>query len=239
MQQALDEQALLLRIVVHDLRMPLTSIQGYTELLRQGTYGTLADEQLAVLNTVAYSILYLERMISSLLDTMSAETHTLSLAREAFDPCELAQKALADCYPQAVRQGLTLQFHSTGDLPMLVGDSHRVRQMLFNLLGNALRYTNKGSITLSVVALKHMVEFRVQDTGVGIPQDMQTIIWKPFVRESNSSEGLGIGLYTVQHLALAMGGSAGLQSTPGMGSVFWIRLPYQAREKAVSENKLG
>jgi signal transduction histidine kinase len=236
MQQALDEQALLLRMVVHDLRMPLTSIQGYTELLRHGSYGTLADEQLNVLNTITYSILFLERLISSLLDTMAAENHTLSLAREPFDPCQVAQKALEDCYPQALRQGLTLQFHSAGELPMLVGDSHRVRQMLFNLLGNALRYTDKGSITLSVVALKDMVEFRVQDTGIGIPQDMQTIIWKPFVRVGNSGEGLGIGLYTVQQLASAMGGSAGLQSTPGMGSVFWIRLPYQEREKAVSDS---
>src|SRR4029079_2276667 len=135
------------------------------------------------------SSLFLDRMISSLLDTMSAEAHTLSFARDAFDPCHLAQKTLADCYPQALRQGLTLQFHSAGDLPMLVGDPLRVRQMLFNLLGNALRYTKKGSITLSVVALNQMVEFRVQDTGTGIPADMQTLIWKPFVRLSNVSDG--------------------------------------------------
>jgi signal transduction histidine kinase len=238
MQQALDEQALLLRIVVHDLRMPLTSIQGYTDLLRQGVYGTVSDEQLTVLNTLAYSILYLENMVSSLLDTVSAETHTLRLAREPFDPGQLAQATLADCYPQAVRQGLTLQFHSAGQLPMLVGDSLRVRQMLFNLLGNALRYTKEGGITLSVVARNQMVEFRVQDTGTGIPEDMQALIWKPFVRLSNSENGLGIGLYTVQQLALAMGGSAGVQSTPGKGSVFWIRLPYQEREQVVGDNGL-
>jgi signal transduction histidine kinase len=236
MQQALDQQALLLRITVHDLRMPLTSIQGYTELLRHGMYGPLADEQAAVLQKIAYSTLSLERLVSSLLDTISVEALILKLARETFDPAQLAQQVLEDCYPQAERQGLTLQFHSVGDLPALVGDPNRVRQVLFNLLGNALRYTNSGCITVAVEALPDVVEFHVTDTGIGIPYEMQELIWKPFTRASSNGEGLGIGLYTVQQLTQAMGGSVGMQSTPGTGSVFWIRLPYQERGKAVGDN---
>ncbi len=239
MQQTVDQQALLLRMTVHDLRMPLSSIQGYTDLLLQGIYGTFDADQAAVLQKIAYSALSLDRLLSGLLDTMSAEVHTLSLAREAFDPSELARNVLEDCYPQAVRQGLTLQFRSMGDPRTLVGDPYRVRQMLFNLLGNALRYTAKGGIRLIVEARVDGVEFRVEDTGVGIPQELQDIIWKPFARATSKGEGLGIGLYTVHQLTQAMGGSVGLHSTLGKGSVFWIQLPYGARAKAIGDTSSG
>jgi signal transduction histidine kinase len=239
MQQTVDEQALLLRMIVHDLRMPLTSIQGYIDLLQQGVYGAIADEQVSALESIAYSALFLDRLICSLLDTMSAEAHTLNLKRELFDPRQLAQQVIEDCYPQAIRRGLTLQFHYVGDLPRIVGDPDRVRQILFNLVGNALRYTREGGITLTVEALTDMVEFRVADTGVGIPQDLQEIIWKPFIRATDTGDGLGIGLYTVQQLAQAMGGSVGLFSTLGRGSVFWIHLPCQELRKAVGDNGVG
>jgi two-component system, sensor histidine kinase len=236
MQQVVDEQALLLRMIVHDLRMPLTGIQGYTDLLRQGAYGAIADEQASALDTIAYSALFLERLINSILDTMSAEAHTLNLKREAFDPRHLAQQVIDDCYPQALRRGLTLQFHCVGYLPRIVGDPDRVRQILFNLVGNAFRYTSEGSVTLTVEALTDMVEFRVADTGAGIAQDLQEIIWKPFMRATDKGDGLGIGLYTVQQLAQAMGGSVGLLSAPGTGSVFWFRLPCQELRKAVGDS---
>jgi two-component system, sensor histidine kinase len=225
MQQVVDEQALLLRMIVHDLRMPLTSIQGYTDLLRQGAYGAIVDEQASALASIAYSALFLDRLVSSLLDTMSAEAHTLNLKHEAFDPCQLAQQVIDDCYPQALHRGLMLQFQWVGRLPRIIGDPDRVRQILFNLVGNALRYTSEGGITVTVEALPDMVEFRVADTGVGIPADLQAIIWKPFIRATDTGDGLGIGLYTVQQLAQAMGGSVGLLSAPGTGSIFWIRLP--------------
>jgi signal transduction histidine kinase len=239
MRQALQEQAILMRMVVHDLRMPLTSIQGYTDLLRQGNYGALSDEQATVLERIQYSSLFLDHLVSSLLDTMLAEGHALTLGHEAFDPGQLAQKLLEDCRPQAVQQGLTLQFWSTSDLPQIVGDPDRVREVLFNLLGNALRYTISGGITLIVEALANGVEFRVEDTGIGIPQEMQEMIWKPFTRATGNSEGLGIGLYTVQQLTQAMGGSVGLRSIVGVGSAFWIRLPYQELGTTIEDSSIG
>jgi two-component system, sensor histidine kinase len=239
MRQALDEQAMLLRMVVHDLRMPLTSIQGYTDLLQQGIYGPLSDEQATVLERIKYSTMFLDRLSSSLLDAVPAETHTLSLAHETFDPRQIAQKVLGDCHPQAVQQGLTLQFRSMGDLPQIVGDPDRVREVLFNLLGNALRYTTSGCITLSVEAITDTVEFRVEDTGPGIAQEMQEVIWKPFTRATDRGDGVGIGLYTVQRLTQAMGGSVGMQSTPGAGSAFWIRLPYQELGKVIGKVGAG
>jgi signal transduction histidine kinase len=239
MRRALDEQTMLLRMVVHDLRMPLTSIQGYTDLLQEGIYGPLSNEQATVLERIKYSTMFLDRLAGSLLDAMPTEPHTLSLAREVFDPGQIAQKVLEDCHPQAIQQGLTLQFRHMGDLPQIVGDPDRVCEVLFNLLGNALRYTTSGGITLSVEALTDAIEFRVEDTGPGISQELQEMIWKPFTRATNRGNGLGIGLYTVQRLTQAMGGSVGMRSTPGAGSVFWIRLPYQERGKAIGEAGAG
>jgi signal transduction histidine kinase len=239
MKQALDEQTMLIRMVVHDLRMPLTSIQGYTELLQQGIYGPLSDEQAVVLERIKNSTMFLDRLSSNLLATVPADAHALSLTREAFDPRQIAQKVLGDCHPQAVQQGLTLQLRSTHDLPQIIGDPDRVCEVLFNLLGNALRYTTSGGITLSVEALTDTVEFRVEDTGPGIPPELQEIIWRPFTRATDHGDGLGIGLYTVQRLTQAMGGSVGMRSTLGTGSAFWIRLPYQERGKAIGEASVG
>jgi osomolarity two-component system sensor histidine kinase SLN1 len=81
-----------------------------------------------------------------------------------------------------------------------------------------------------------MVEFRVEDTGPGIPKNLQEQIWKPYTRATTSGQGLGLGLYVVQRLTLAMGGSVGLRSAQGKGSAFWVRLPSQARVQAVGDS---
>jgi signal transduction histidine kinase len=233
--RTLDEQAMLLRVVAHDMRTPLSSINGFVELLQQYTFGPVSAAQQEVLSRIKLASTLITRLAGDLIDTLTIETQALALLSEALDPYLIALNVLEACRPLAVERGLALEFRGAGDLPRVVGDPDRVQQVLFNLLSNALRYTTEGSVALIVHPYQEMVEFRVEDTGPGIPKDRQEQIWKPYTRATTQGQGLGLGLHVVQRLVHAMSGSVGMRSAPGQGSAFWARLPSQARVQAVGD----
>jgi signal transduction histidine kinase len=226
---------MMLRVVAHDMRTPLSSISGFVELLQQYALGPISAAQQEALSRIKLASVFITRLAEDLIDTLTVEAQTLALLPEALDPYLIALNVLELCRPLAADRGLALEFRGAGDLPQVVGDPERLQQVLFNLLSNALRYTTEGRVALSVDSRQEMVEFRVEDTGPGIPKDRQEQIWKPYTRATNQGQGLGLGLYVVKRLALAMGGSVGMSSTPGKGSAFWVRLPSQARVQAVGD----
>jgi signal transduction histidine kinase len=234
--RTLDERSTMLRVVAHDMRTPLSSISGFVELLQQYALGPVSSAQQEALSRIKLASVFITRLAEDLIDALTVETQTLALLSEALDPCLIALNVLELCRPLAVDRGLALQFRGAGDLPQVVGDPERLQQVLFNLLSNALRYTVEGQVALIVDSYREMVEFRVEDTGPGIPKDLQGQIWKPYTRATTSGQGLGLGLYVVQRLTLAMGGSVGLRSAEGQGSAFWVRLPSQARVQAVGDS---
>jgi signal transduction histidine kinase len=233
--RALDERSTMLRVVAHDMRTPLSSISGFVELLQQYALGPVSSAQQEALSRIKLASVFITRLAEDLIDALTVETQTLALLPEALDPYLIALNVLELCRPLAVDRGLALEFRGAGDLPQVVGDPERLQQVLFNLLSNALRYTLEGQVALIVDSYQEMVEFRVEDTGPGIPKDRQEQIWKPYTRATTEGQGLGLGLYVVQRLALAMGGSVGMNSTEGQGSAFWVRLPSQARVQAVGD----
>jgi signal transduction histidine kinase len=233
--RALDEQSTMLRVVAHDMRTPLSSISGFVELLQQYALGPISTAQQEALSRIKLASVFITRLTEDLIDALTVETQTLALLPEALDPYLIALNVLELCRPLAVDRGLALEFRGAGDLPQVVGDPERLQQVLFNLLSNALRYTLEGRVALIVNSYQEMVEFRVEDSGPGIPKERQEEIWKPYTRATTQGQGLGLGLYVVQRLALAMGGSVGMNSAPGQGSAFWVRLPSQARVQAVGD----
>jgi signal transduction histidine kinase len=235
----LDEQSTLLRVVAHDMRTPLSSISGFVELLQQYTLGPISAAQQEALSRIKLASVLITRLADDLIDALTVETQALALLPEPLDPCLIALNVLEVCRPLAVARGLALEFRGAGDLPQVVGDPDRVQQVLFNLLSNALHYTNEGTVALIVSPYREMVEFRVEDTGPGIPKDRQEQIWKPYTRATTHGQGLGLGLYVVRRLIHAMGGSVGMRSTPGQGSAFWVRLPSQMRIQAVGDVSEG
>jgi signal transduction histidine kinase len=234
--RALDEQSKVLRVVAHDMRTPLSSISGFVELLQQYALGPISAEQQEALSRIKLASVFITRLAEDLIDALTVETQTLALLSEPLDPYLIALNVLELCRPLAVDRGLALEFRGAGDLPQVVGDPERVQQVLFNLLSNALRYTLAGRVALIVDSDQEMVEFRVEDTGPGIPEDRHEQIWQPYTRATTEGQGLGLGLYVVQRLALAMGGSVGMRSTVGQGSAFWVRLPSLARVQAVGDS---
>lgn len=226
-QTTLDQQAEMLRIVAHDVRTPLTTITGYTSLLKSGLFGAVTDSQANVLEQIGGAARFINRLANDLVDTAATETQQLALIVETFDPHRLAEQVTASCAIDARNKGLALCCVSNTVPATIDGDPDRLQQVLLNLVSNALRYTQIGSVTLTLSSAADTIEFRVADTGPGIAPEIQDQIWERYKRASDHGPGLGLGLYVVRQLVTAMGGKVGVESTPGYGSSFWVRLPLQ------------
>ena len=163
--------------------------------------------------------------MKDLLDVGSLHQYAFKLITSPFDPFEVMQQAVAECQLQAEKKDLTIHIHKEGIIPNILGDADRLHQVLLNLLGNAIRYTPAGWIRLHIAPCAEGVEIRVIDSGPGISPELHETIWLPYTRGSSRRNGYGLGLYIVQQLVHAMGGSVGLESEIGSGSQFWVRLP--------------
>jgi signal transduction histidine kinase len=224
-QAALDAQTSCLRTVVHDLRSPIMGVAGYAELLTNGAFGLLSPQQIRILDQVRGATQFMNRLVNDLYAAAEAESHTITFLPQLVDPHRLARE-VADMYQEQARTKSIDLLVASSDLPAsMISDPDRLCQILSNLLSNALRYTEQGMIRLEVVADESTVEFRVKDTGSGMSEDTLEHIWQQYTRLSAKGHGLGLGLYVVRQLAEAMGGTVGVRSTPGVGSVFWVRLP--------------
>lgn len=224
---ALDERDLLLRTVAHDLRTPLTSIRGYADMLAQRLFGEITPAQQRAFDRIDRSSRYMNRLINDLLDLSSMEGGGLVLSCEPYRPAELAELVGQLCVPEAAERGLELEIVAPPDTPAAIGDPIRVQQILTNLISNALSYSEQGTVRLRVAARGGQVEYTVSDSGRGIGPAALPHIWELGWRAGQGGYGTGLGLYLVRRLTEAMGGSADVESAPGMGSTFTIRLPLE------------
>ncbi|TBU89532.1 hybrid sensor histidine kinase/response regulator [Stutzerimonas kirkiae] len=209
----------------HELRTPLNSILGYAQILQREN--DIAPRHREALATIYRSGSHLLSLIDGLLDVARIEAGKLSL-----EPTEIALAEFLDQLrqmfaPQAEEKGLSFHLVSEGRIPAVVrGDEKRVRQILINLLGNAVRYTERGSVSLRVSYLRETATFEIVDTGIGIPEEQAERLFQPFERGDplRQDSGLGLGLTITRMLTSLMGGELSLHSSPGQGSRFRIRL---------------
>jgi signal transduction histidine kinase/ActR/RegA family two-component response regulator len=214
----------------HEIRTPLSSILGFTHLLReQGfTPGSLRHQE--YLRIILTSGQHLLALINDILDLSKIEANQLDLQPEPIDVAELCRTVFTLVQEKANDKGLTLQLELTPDLPSLWADPLRLKQMLFNLLSNALKFTQSGTVGLRVhPAPQSQLRLTVWDTGVGIPTDQQNLLFKPYQQlphtSTRSSEGTGLGLALTQKLAELHGGWVEVRSEKDQGSQFCIVLP--------------
>ncbi len=209
----------------HELRTPLNSILGYTQILCRDSQMPAQHQE--ALGTIYRSGAHLLSLIDGMLDLARIEAGKLNL-----EPCEIDFAAFIEqidkmCAPQAAEKGLSFSVERHGQMPAVVrGDEKRLRQILINLLGNAVRYTEQGGVTLRVSYLRQTASFEILDSGIGIAADQLERLFQPFERgdPSRQDSGLGMGLTITRMLTVLMGGELTVSSEPGQGSRFQVRL---------------
>lgn len=212
--------------VAHELRTPLTNIRGYLEAVRDGVMQPDAD----TVGSIFEETMLLSRLVNDLQDLSLAESGELALYCEDEEADELIRQAVSAVQAKAVEKGLSLATEIAGNLPHIYIDFLRIKQVLLNLLENALAHTPAGgSITVGAAQSGDMVEISVADTGEGIPADELDNIFERFHRvdksRSRSTGGSGLGLTISKYLIKAHSGTIYVQSEPGKGSRFAFTVP--------------
>lgn len=209
--------------ISHELRTPLNSILGYAQLMAQDR--ELPTQRRQAVQVIKRSGEHLLQLIDGTLDIARIEAGRMSLDAAPLRFADLLAELAQMFEPQAGAKGLRFVFDPQGRLPDWVrGDEKRVRQILINLLGNALKFTATGSVTLRVRHAREMAQIEVQDTGPGIAPVELARIFEPFARGSSVGAGAGLGLTIAKMLTELMGGELSASSTPGEGACFRVRL---------------
>ncbi len=214
----------------HELRTPLNSIIGFSGILLGGLAGPLNAEQGKQLGMVRDSSRHLLALVNDILDLSKIEADELSIEQVAFAPAESIRKALAVVAPLAEKAGLTLDATVAPDLGQMVSDPRRFEQILINLLNNAIKFTEHGTVSLRAERIDGpALRVAVSDTGIGIrPEDLARL-YQPFQQIDDglarNREGTGLGLAITQRLLGLMGGSIAVASEFGRGSTFTLTLP--------------
>ena len=222
-----------LAMMSHEIRTPLNGVLGTAELLREEVSG---KEALGHVHTIQQSGQALTELLNDILDISRIEAGRLNIEEKVFDPAALAQGLTDLMGPAAAEKGLELLLHKDAGLPERVyGDPARLRQILLNLLGNALKFTRTGHVALSITIDKKTdgwvrLSYVVSDTGPGIDEGDHAKLFAPFTQLSKDAsrrqEGVGLGLSISQRLAEAMGGRIAVDSTEGEGARFTLTLKH-------------
>ncbi len=208
----------------HELRTPLNGILGYTQILRRDK--TLTIQQQDSIHTMQKSGEHLLTLINDILDLSKIEARKMELHTQAFQLQEFL-KEIVNMMQIRAQQRIELNYKFCRDLPIaVIGDEVRLRQVLINLLGNAIKFTTQGQVTFQVNCHKEKIHFKIQDTGPGIASEQLKSIFEPFrqVDDGQFVEGTGLGLPISQRFVEMMGGKIQIQSIIGQGSTFEFAL---------------
>lgn len=224
-----------LAVMSHEIRTPMQAILGMLELLDQSE---LTSTQRELIRHVTHSAALLQTLLHDVLDLSRIESSEMTLESIPFESHFVINSVITQLEERARSKQIGLQVELDPQLPpLLQGDPLRLTQILFNLLGNAIKFTAQGQVSLSVRREKSWLHFRVQDTGIGIPLEQCSELFRPFRQLDPSMTrrfgGTGLGLVISQRLVSLMGGEIGVDSQLGVGSCFWFRIPcYEAQERA-------
>ena len=239
LEQASEAKSRFLASVSHELRTPMNAILGFTDALLAGVDGPLNPEQQASLQWVQQGGRDLLELINEILDLSRIEAGKLVLEPEAFDPQELVESVVAQHRSLAVQSGIQLTRRDADPPTEVVLDRQRVRQIIVNLVGNAIKFTGDGEVVVETGSSDDgSLRVTVTDSGPGIAAEQQERIFEEFAQAGSTSAGTGLGLAISRRLARAMGGDITVESEPGHGSTFHVSLPRDCRT-AVPEPTSG
>lgn len=226
--EASESKSAFLANMSHEIRTPMTAILGYADLLQDYTEN---DEAKRYLQTIRRNGAYLLDIVNDILDLSKIEAGKLDIESERFDPCQVIEDVRGIMEVRAAERGLKLTVEYDGKLPTtIVSDAKRLKQILINLVGNAVKFTSAGRVQIRVrVDPKHpRLHLEVADTGIGMTQHQQRSLFQPFSQGdstvSRTFGGTGLGLAISQRLAAMLGGEIRVSSTVGVGSTFFVNI---------------
>jgi signal transduction histidine kinase len=214
-------------LVAHELKNPLASIRGYTELLLAGSVGEINPNQTKFLNTILANIYRMSELLGDLNDTARIDSGSERLEMTTIAPMEVIDQVVDSLLPQLEEKGLLLCTDIPEDLPTILVDRSRTVQILTNLVGNAAKYTLPGGkITVIVQPQADKVQFAIQDNGIGIKKEDQEYIFQRYYRtedvHARDIPGTGLGLYICKKLVEMQGGEIWFESEYGKGTTFYF-----------------
>ena len=242
LNEAVRAKSDFLAMMSHEIRTPITGVLGMADLMRKTP---LSGEQRGYLDTLGSCTRTLLAVLNDILDLSKIEANKVEIRSANLRPRQVAGDTLELCRSMAVGKPLSLVVALAEDIPdVVVGDETRLRQVLYNLLGNAIKFTESGTITLRMsVAQRHgdtvTILTEIMDSGIGLTPDEIKRLFQPFTQLDSSSTrrfgGTGLGLAITKRLVDLMGGEIGVESAPGAGSRFWFTVPFQAAVEAPPE----
>jgi PAS domain S-box-containing protein len=237
LEQASALKSQFLANISHEFRTPLNAILGYTHMLLQGVTGPVSEPQRKSLTRIDSNSRHLLALINDILDITRIEAGRMPLTVTSFKVADLVDEVMSELEPIIRRSNLTVMARMKRTLPAVKTDRQKVKQIVLNLLSNALKFTPTGSVTIAATfeSRGRTVTIAVQDTGVGIPEESRSKIFEDFRQLDDSPArgygGTGLGLSICRRLAQMLGGSIDLESEIGQGSTFTLRLPVRARRR--------
>jgi len=230
----------------HEIRTPLNGVICMSELLSSTD---LSEEQSELSSTLRTSAKSLLSLIEDILDISKIEAGKFSIEKTTFDLHVLINNTVSMMRIQAEAKGIKLKSSITATTPYrLVGDPHHLRQVFINLIGNAIKFTEQGSVSLNITAVSEnetsaTLRFEVVDTGIGIPIHTQNSIFDSFTQADSSTTrkygGTGLGTTISKQIVELMGGTIGVHSTEGYGSIFWFVIEFEKQEDAADIDTLN
>jgi signal transduction histidine kinase len=230
LKQVEQERNNFISVVTHELRLPMTSIKGYTDLLRQGVVGQINEQQLSFLDTIRSNVDRMSALLSDLSDISRINTGRMMLDIKALDIEKALNEVLQSLKPAWEKKNQQVEVALPASLPTIAADYNRLLQVMVNLLRNAIMYTPEGGkVTLQVKIEGEQLRIEVVDNGIGMKSEDQARLFSPFFRSDDAyvrdQPGWGTSLHVSSKLVQIMGGSIGMYSQADSGSVFWFSLP--------------
>lgn len=238
-QRIMRQRERLLLTITHDIKAPAASIAGFIDLTKE----LVSDEHaLSYLQSIKNSASHLSQLVAALLDYHQLENGLMKVHPVGFNPVMLIQQSVDTLRIQAQKKGLRLEVdaHTCQPHNMYRADAFRIRQILDNLIGNAIKYTEQGEVTVvATISPSHLLTVKVKDTGKGMTHEEARKVFQAFTRLQNAQgiEGTGLGLSITHELATLLGGNIHLQSVKGKGSIFTVTIPMERIEPSAIHPK--
>ncbi|MBE7383006.1 MAG: response regulator [Leptolyngbya sp. SIO1E4] len=230
LQEANQLKSEFLATVTHELRTPLNAIMGFSQILKSQSKGPLTPYQIEMVSRIFTNGESLLNLVNDILDMSVIEAHRLELLPNHFDLSHLVRITLAELKPLAEKKGLDIQVSINVENTEVYNDEYRLKQILVNLISNAIKFTDRGRVVICVTApASNGIEIRIEDTGIGIEANQLDHIFKPFRQGDQTTtrrhSGTGLGLAITHSLVSMMAGIITVESQVGEGTTFQVQIP--------------